>query len=159
MVVRKSAAVPRFEEVMDGCYDGNRLEWVNHLRLRGFRFTLLSQSWLYHLRHKPARSSVDADRRQEANLKILQILGYERSQKYAGQWRLPLCAGEESYPNPGMTVEEYLSRMQREDQRKKSKSYLEEEELKRKFAWRKMVRQKQKQERQRQRQQQQQQQQ
>lgn len=70
-------------------------------------------------------------------MKILQILGYERNQKYAGQWRLPLCSGEETYPDPGMTVEQYLARVQREDERKKSESYLKEQEIVKKFAQKK----------------------
>ena len=135
-MVRKSAEVPVFEEVMED-YGSNRLEWVNHLRLRGFKFSLLSQSWLYHLRHKPSRVSPTSDRKQERNMKILQILGYERNQKYAGQWRLPLCSGEETYPDPGMTVEQYLARVQREDERKKSESYLKEQEIVKKFAQKK----------------------
>ena len=128
VMVRKSEAVPAFEEALEN-HGSNRLEWVNHLRLRGFRFTLLSQSWLYHLRHKPMKTSLAADKKQEVNMKILQILGYERNQKYAGQWRLPLCSGEENYPNPGMTVEKYLNQLQLEDMRKKSKAYQEEQKI------------------------------
>lgn len=133
VMVRKSEAVPAFEEALEN-HGSNRLEWVNHLRLRGFRFTLLSQSWLYHLRHKPVKTSLAADKKQEVNMKILQILGYERNQKYAGQWRLPLCSGEENYPNPGMTVEKYLNQLQLEDMRKKSKAYQEEQKIMEKFA-------------------------
>ena len=153
--MRKSEAVPAFEEALEN-YGSNRLEWVNHLRLRGFRFTLLSQSWLYHLRHKPAKTSLAADKKQEVNMKILQILGYERNQKCAGQWRLPLCSGEESYPNPGTTVEKYLNQLQLEDMRKKSKAYLEKQKLMEKFARkRKNRRQRQQQQHQQQQQQQQ----
>ena len=36
----------------------NRLEWINHLRFKGFHFSLLGQSWLVHLRHRQSSLAV-----------------------------------------------------------------------------------------------------
>ena len=134
VLVRKSPSVPEFEEHMED-YGNNRLEWINHLRFRGFRFTLLSQSWLYHLRHKPSELSVNYDRKRDVNSKILSIKEFEFSQQYKDNWRLPLCEGmEESYPNPGMTLDKYLENIRREDSRKQSEWYLKDQRTIQKFA-------------------------
>lgn len=69
------------------------------------------------------------------NSKILSIKEYEFSQQYKDNWRLPLCEGmEESYPNPGITLDKYLERIHREDLKKQSESYLHEQRLIHKFA-------------------------
>ena len=135
MIVKKSKDIPDFfEELRD--HGNNRLEWVNHLRFRGFEFNLLSQSWLYHMKHRPSALAANYDQKRDVNGKILQIREFELNEQYKNVWRLPLCKGmEESYTNPtGMTMKQYLERKEMEEFKPQSDAFKKDMELAQKFA-------------------------
>lgn len=39
------------EEFVD--YGYNKIQWISLLRYSGYRFTVLSNSWAFHMRHSP----------------------------------------------------------------------------------------------------------
>lgn len=135
VIVRKSKEIPVFYEHLKD-FGNNRLEWINHLRFKGFEFNLLSRSWLYHLRHRQSAVAMSYDQKKDVNGKILQIREAELDQLYKGTWRLPLCNNaQEVYSNPtGMTVEQFLERKDMEEYVPQSASFKKDMELAQKFA-------------------------
>ena len=97
--MKKTKFVPAFfEKFVD--YGQNRLEWVNHLRFRGFHFSLMSQGWLFHLKHTQSACAAKQPLRA-VNEKIEKIREAEEFEKYRGEWMVPVCGQtEESHPNP-----------------------------------------------------------
>ena len=51
LIVAKTPELPRFTPSFID-YGYNRMEWVAHLRYAGYRFSVLSQTWGFHLRHE-----------------------------------------------------------------------------------------------------------
>ena len=51
LIVAKTQQLPRFNPTFID-YGYNRVEWVAHLRYAGYRFSVLSQAWGFHLRHE-----------------------------------------------------------------------------------------------------------
>ena len=133
--MKKTKFVPAFfEKFVD--YGQNRLEWVNHLRFRGFHVSLMSQGWLFHLKHTQSASAAKQPLRA-VNEKIEKIREAEEFEKYRGEWMVPVCGQtEESHPNPvGMTVEEFLEKQtQSQAQSPKTKRLSRDQELAEKFA-------------------------
>ncbi len=128
VIVRHSAQVPLFyDKLVD--HGRNRLEWINHLRYRGFHFSLLTQSWLYHLRHS---SQEVTGSRAYQNSMIFENRESELSEKYQGHWMLPLCnIKTESHSSPSsMSVTKVIEKPGREKVKKLSR----DEEIVRKFA-------------------------
>lgn len=128
MIVRRSSHVPPFfDKFLD--HGMNRLEWINHLRFRGFHFSLFTQSWLYHLRHSSPDTSGPIT---SQNDKILKIRESELFELYKGQWMLPVCGmTTENHPNPvGMSVKEFLEKKERD----KSKMSTRDKEIAERFA-------------------------
>jgi hypothetical protein len=131
VIVRKSSAVPAFYEKFSN-YGKNRLEWVNHLRFRGFQFRLLSFSWLFHLRHRSVVQT-SYDPKKDNTASIFQILEWEHSEQYKDTWRIPLCNNmQESYSNPsGLTVDQFLEeKAKQEKEEKPDLSYIRESDRK-----------------------------
>ena len=134
MIVKKTKFVPAFfEKFVD--YGQNRLEWVNHLRFRGFHFSLMSQGWLFHLKHVQSASAAKQPLRA-VNEKIEKIREAEEFEQFRGEWMIPVCGQtEESHPNPvGMTVEEFLEKQTQMQAQSKLKKLSRDQELAEKFA-------------------------
>lgn len=122
----------------------NRLEWINHLRFKGFHFSLLGQSWLVHLRHRQSSLADHYDQKKDINGKIIRIREAELDGMYKGAWRLPLCETQEApYTNPfGFSVQQLLEREEREYQKSQSPSYKRDKEIMEKFAKRRKMKKK-----------------
>ena len=52
LIVAKTLQLPKFNPSFVD-YGYNRVEWVSHLRLSGYRFSVLSHAWAFHLTHDP----------------------------------------------------------------------------------------------------------
>ena len=50
VIVAKSSRLPQFNPAFVD-YGYNKIEWLNHLRLLGYRFSVLSHSWAFHVKH------------------------------------------------------------------------------------------------------------
>ena len=135
VIVRKSHEIPEFYEYLKD-FGFNRLEWIIHLRFRGFEFNLLSQSWLYHVKHHQSQVAQNYDQKKDINGKILQIREAELNSLYQGGWRLPLCKNtHESYSNPtGMTVQGLLEKVEQENYKPHTHAIQKDMELAQKFA-------------------------
>ena len=144
VIVKKSPEVPLFFEYLKD-YGNNRLEWINHLRFKGFEFNLLSQSWLYHVKHKPSALATNYDQKRDVNGKILQLRESELNELYKETWRLPLCNNaQESYGVQTITVKKYLERIEMEEKKKQTESYKKDMAIAQKFAKRREQRMKKK---------------
>ena len=141
--MKKTNDIPQFYTHLQD-FGKNRLEWLTHLRFKGFHFALLGQSWLYHLRHQQSSLAEHYDQKKDINGKIMHIREAELSAMYKGTWRLPLCGvTEQEYTNPfGMTVEQLLEKEEREMQKIHSPAYKRDREIMEKFAKRKRNRRK-----------------
>ena len=60
LIVAKTPELPRFTPSFID-YGYNRMEWVAHLRYAGYRFSVLSQAWGFHLRHEKLQTFSDND--------------------------------------------------------------------------------------------------
>lgn len=51
IIVPKSSQLPLFNPAFID-YGYNKIEWLTHLRLLGYRFSVLSHSWAFHVKHE-----------------------------------------------------------------------------------------------------------
>ena len=52
VMVRKTTSLPRFDERFVN-YGKNKVQWITHLRLLGYKFYVLSQSFAIDVQHPP----------------------------------------------------------------------------------------------------------
>ena len=149
VIVKKTDNVPSFYDKFED-FGRNRLEWFNHLRFRGFNFSLLSASWMYHLKHATSQAAAQYEPAKSVNEKIWQIRESELFELFKERKMLPLCGQiTESHPNPvGMSVERFLEKKDRDE--RNSKSYMNSkdreiaEKFKKRMAYLKKLKQKEK---------------
>lgn len=138
MIVKKTKQLPPFFDKFEN-FGRNRLEWINHLRFRGFHFSLLSNSWLYHLKHTASQAAAQYEPGKNINEKIWQIRESEIFNQFKETSMIPVCGQtDESHPNPvGMTVKQFLEKQEREERNKKSYMNSKDREIAEKFKKRK----------------------
>mmetsp|Transcript_16132 Transcript_16132/g.61522 ORF Transcript_16132/g.61522 Transcript_16132/m.61522 type:complete len:232 (-) Transcript_16132:101-796(-) len=111
-VVRKSKWLPRFDTRFTG-YGKNKIQWVIHLRYRGWKFSVLPRVFVTHFPH-PSSSARDvffSDKNNRGQVAeqfsaFLEELHLESQRKHY-QVSLPLCSKEDQ---KGDEVEEVWKR-------------------------------------------------
>lgn len=100
LIVAKTQQLPRFNPTFID-YGYNRIEWVAHLRYAGYRFSVLSHAWGFHLRHEKSFYALKSREKSDptkgkrggpdtAKMYDKVIRKYEGD--YSGINRVPMCS-------------------------------------------------------------------
>ncbi|KAK8823158.1 hypothetical protein WA538_002307, partial [Blastocystis sp. DL] len=122
LIVAKTSQLPKFNPSFVD-YGYNRVEWVSHLRLSGYRFSVLSHAWAFHLTHDPSfyalRSKEKSDPTRGKRGGVDTAKMYEKAlKKYesetTGRNQIPLCSSlvniVTNSENPGVRRRKRITR-------------------------------------------------
>ena len=100
LIVAKTPELPRFTPSFID-YGYNRMEWVAHLRYAGYRFSVLSQAWGFHLRHEKSFYALKSREKSDPTkgkrggpdtAKMFEKVLRKFEAEYSDVSRIPMCS-------------------------------------------------------------------